>query len=71
MWDALLYANNLGLSFLSWKPKDEKSTQVDEEVIDQNALALRNLLSLIPDIFLCRNEPETWEGKNEWAKALY
>ena len=45
MWDALkLYAKR---SFLSYteehQPKDEKSTQLDEEVIDQNAQLKKNL----------------------------
>ena len=65
MWDALkLYAKR---SFLSYteehQPKDEKSTQLDEEVIDQNAQLKKNLRGaeqrLIPDILLCTNEPES------------
>ena len=45
------------------EPKDEKSTQLDEEVIDQNAQLKKNLQEaeqrLIPDILLCTNEPES------------
>ena len=45
------------------EPKDEKSTQLDEEVIDQNAQLKKNLQGaeqrLISDILLCTNEPES------------
>ena len=73
MWDALkLYAKR---SFLSYteehQPKDEKSTQLDEEVIDQNAQLKKNLRGaeqrLISDILLCTNEPESWEHFTKMA----